>query len=329
MSKAKKIRNFMEDRYERIMIANKTRKSTEEYRNQLLRKYKNFFLSPVELKEMNELFFQSYGKLIPCHWHMFYKQSSGKYDSAYFPVNLMPKLIYYANPENMAKILEDMNFFASVADSASVRFPKVVLKRSRAVFTDGDNHIISRQMAMSIMSENDNLIMKDAENHSICSDFENENFIMFMMPETGSFIDENRDSITITTFKVRDRIFAAPGVYSNESEEGVIFAGIDDDGRLSNGSTKEISEYRSIQKEACRMHSFVPQMGIVTWQFTADRCGKPILTDWSMTDFSNLHRSQMTNGRGIFGEHTDYILSWLANAEKISAAERISERLCL
>lgn len=73
---------------------------------------------------------------------------------------------------------------------------------------------------------------------------------------------------------------------------------------------------------AKRMHSLMPQMGLISWDFTIGEDGAPIVIEANIRGGSIL-LSQMANGIPGFGDATAEILQWLRFMNNLAPHERL------
>ena len=83
-----------------------------------------------------------------------------------------------------------------------------------------------------------------------------------------------------------------------------------------------ISHVDRVLDAAKRLHSAIPQLGVVNWDFTIDDCGEPVLIEANCKN-GGIWVSQMAHGVGAFGERTAEVLKWLRFMKKLKPHERI------
>ncbi len=121
--------------------------------------------------------------------------------------------------------------------------------------------------------------------------------------------------LTNTTDAIACNINKAPG-------EGVVFLAIDDEGKfletayyenakqikvLPNGfryAGKQVPSYKEAVKLVLEAHNSMPMLGIIGWDVTIDKDGKPVVIEWNLRGIGMYH-SQLTTGP-LFGEYSDY-----------------------
>ena len=68
-----------------------------------------------------------------------------------------------------------------------------------------------------------------------------------------------------------------------------------------------ISKVTDIVDVALKCHTCIPWLGILSWDFSLDENGTPVLIELNATGQSAWF-PQMCNGEPLFGEHTAYML---------------------
>lgn len=128
--------------------------------------------------------------------------------------------------------------------------------------------------------------------------------------------------------------------YLDNAHSGGIFIAIDNDGSLHNIAFTEFNEkyyshpntkvkfkdYRinlfpKVLEAAKKMHSMLPQLGIINWDFTIDEKGEPVLIEANITG-GGIWAPQMAHGKGAFGDKTEEILSWIKIMKKVKVEDR-------
>lgn len=61
---------------------------------------------------------------------------------------------------------------------------------------------------------------------------------------------------------------------------------------------------------ACRAHARIPQIGMISWDITADGEGHIVFIEMNLRG-QTVWMSQMAFGEGVFGENTEEILRWV------------------
>ncbi len=70
-----------------------------------------------------------------------------------------------------------------------------------------------------------------------------------------------------------------------------------------------------------KMHTVIPQIGCVNWDFTLDENGEPVLIEANLRGGS-VWLFQMAQGSGAFGEKTPEILQWMKLMRKTKKSKR-------
>lgn len=119
------------------------------------------------------------------------------------------------------------------------------------------------------------------------------------------------------------------GSFLDNAHAGGMFIAVNDDGTLQRTAFTEFKEeypchpntrcvfegYKvgkidKVIKAAKMMHTAIPQLGVINWDFTIDNCEEPVLIE-ANTSGGSIWMSQMAWGCGVFGERTVEILEWL------------------
>lgn len=130
------------------------------------------------------------------------------------------------------------------------------------------------------------------------------------------------------------------GHYLDNAHQGGMFCAVYDDGTMGHHSmtefntqfiehpdthvrfeTHRIANIDKLIAAAKRMHSVIPQIGVVNWDFTIDAEGEPVLIE-ANTKGGSIWLPQMAHGVGAFGEHTAEVLQWLRFMKKLSPDQR-------
>ena len=108
-------------------------------------------LTSQQQKEIDNLYEQNYGKKIPYVWHRYYTAFTGKFDKYYFPELLfIPEFERFMNLNTpYAKVFEDKNILPYVAQSASVKMPRIKFSRTAGIIRNSENEVISESELIS------------------------------------------------------------------------------------------------------------------------------------------------------------------------------------
>lgn len=155
---------------------------------------------------------------------------------------------------------------------------------------------------------------------------------------------ESVNTLRVMTYRWRDELRVLPMLMRigcgksavDNAHAGGVFIGVSDQGLLAPSALTEFNErftkhpdtgvvfdgYRIFGAEkvigaARRMHATMPQVGIVSWDFTVDEDGEPLVIEANIRGGS-IWLPQMANGVPGFGDATADILRWLRfmNAKK-------------
>lgn len=156
------------------------------------------------------------------------------------------------------------------------------------------------------------------------------------------------NTFRIMTYLWKDKIYHLPivmrvgrgGSCVDNASSGGIFVAIDDDGTLHKTAFTEfntqytehpdthirfegykIPHFQKLIKAAHRMQELLPHIGVCHLDFTLDPQGEPVLLEINTTEGASW-LSQLSHGKGMFGENTAEILQWLAKMKKLPHRER-------
>lgn len=76
-----------------------------------------------------------------------------------------------------------------------------------------------------------------------------------------------------------------------------------------------------VLKAAKKMHSAIPQVGVVNWDFTLDESGMPLLIEANIFG-GGIWVFEMAHGCGAFGDKTGEILQWLRKQKEMRKSKR-------
>ena len=131
------------------------------------------------------------------------------------------------------------------------------------------------------------------------------------------------------------------GKYLDNDHAGGMFCAVYNDGTMGNHAVTEFNdqfieppdthlifavhrvEYLDKVIEAARrMHSFIPQIGVVNWDFTINEEEEAVLIESNVKNGS-VWLPQMAHGTVAFGDKTEEVLQWLRFMKKLKPHERI------
>ena len=161
---------------------------------------------------------------------------------------------------------------------------------------------------------------------------------------------ESVNTLRVMTYRWHDELRVLPMLLRigcgksavDNAHAGGVFVGVSDQGILAPSALTEFNErftehpdtgvafdgYRIFGSEkvidaAKRMHMTMPQVGIVSWDFTVDEDGEPLVIEANIRAGS-IWLPQMANGMPGFGDATADILRWLRFMNKIKPHERLN-----
>jgi len=130
------------------------------------------------------------------------------------------------------------------------------------------------------------------------------------------------------------------GSYLDNAHAGGMFIAVDDDGTLHKTAFTEfkteytkhpdtgivfegykIEGFKRVIEAAIKMHENLLQVGSINWDFTIDEKGDPLLIEANI-GCGSIWMSEMSHGKGCFGNKTAEALDWLRFMNSISPKER-------
>lgn len=154
--------------------------------------------------------------------------------------------------------------------------------------------------------------------------------------EVSSLHPESVNTFRVITYILNDRIYHVPTImrigsgnnHLDNAHAGGMFIGIDDAGNMLEQAytefhkvytvhpdtkiefkTHQIPAIEKVHKAAHEMHSRIPQVGMVNWDFTINQDGNPVLIEANIRNGS-VWLSQMAWGKGLFEENTAAVLEF-------------------
>ena len=145
------------------------------------------------------------------------------------------------------------------------------------------------------------------------------------------------NTFRVTTYIWKNKIFHFPlllrigrnGNALDNAHQGGMFIYVDETGRLGKEAYTEfqerfichpdtqikfdgyiVPETSEILAAACRAHARIPQIGMISWDITADGEGHIVFIEMNLRG-QTVWMSQMAFGEGVFGENTEEILRWV------------------
>ena len=156
------------------------------------------------------------------------------------------------------------------------------------------------------------------------------------------------NTFRIITYRWKNEILFTPSImrigrggnYLDNAHAGGIFIAIDDDGQLHKTAFTEFCDkydvhpdtniifekckidlFPKVLETAKRMHTLMPQVGVVNWDFTIDDNGEPILIEGNLLG-GGIWVIQIAHGKGPFENKTIEILNWLKIMKKVKPEDR-------
>lgn len=157
------------------------------------------------------------------------------------------------------------------------------------------------------------------------------------------------NTFRMVTYRWKDDILFFPTVMRmgragrcvDNGHAGGIFTAVEEDGRLHSQAFTDQCEkfdrhpdtgtvfegyqiplYPKVKAAARRMHELVPQLGVISWDFTLDQDGEPTLIEMN-TAGGSLWLQEMAWGRSPFGDNTAEVLRWLRLMKNTKYADRV------
>lgn len=82
-----------------------------------------------------------------------------------------------------------------------------------------------------------------------------------------------------------------------------------------------IPNFSMVIESALKMHSMIPEVGLVYWDFNINVSGSPVLIECNILN-GTVYAIQMTHGVGPFGERTPEVLSWIRKMDSTPASRK-------
>lgn len=161
------------------------------------------------------------------------------------------------------------------------------------------------------------------------------------------------NTIRLTTYIIDGKVYNVKGLLrlgANDSRidnasTGGIYVCVGDDGKLNDFASNEsgvgklrhfehpdtkvafkdysIENYPKVIEAAKRMHSLIPELGIIDWDIAIDEFGDPVVVEANCINGGGIQMVQCNDGKGAFGENTEYILKFLRDIEKMDRKENL------
>lgn len=167
-------------------------------------------------------------------------------------------------------------------------------------------------------------------------------------PSVEALHPESVNTFRIMTYLWKDNIEIVPAVmrigrgtsFLDNAHAGGMFIGVNEDGTLHDRAFTEFKEeftehpdthvkfkgykiqhFDKVIGAAIKMHSAMPQLGIVNWDITIGQDEEAVLVE-ANTSGGGIWVFQMAWGCGPFGENTEEILSWIRKQKSTPKSKR-------
>ena len=157
------------------------------------------------------------------------------------------------------------------------------------------------------------------------------------------------NTFRVTTYRWKEDYYTIPavmriahgGAVVDNASSGGMFVAISDDGVLQGEATTidnqkfaahpdthlvfdghRIDGFSLVKEAAVRMHTMLPPMGVIGWDFTLDQTGRPVLIEANIMR-NMFYFCQMSPGIPAFGERTAEVLQWIRKMKKLPYHKRM------
>ncbi len=171
-------------------------------------------------------------------------------------------------------------------------------------------------------------------------------------PQVAKLHPSSCNTFRIISYRWGDKFYTTPivmrigrkGSFLDNAHAGGIFVAVDDDGTLHDTAFSEFHEsftahpdtgvvfhgchidgFDGCVQAALRLHSLIPQIGVINWDFTLDVSGMPLLIEANTFD-GGIWIVEMAHGKGPFGDRTAAVLRWIALMETLPLSQRKNYR---
>lgn len=144
----KNILKFIQDKYIELKELNMVRGEIKKFKDpRRIKIWSKINLTEEQIKEIDKLYVENYGKKISYTWHRHFTAFTGYFDKNYFPEMLyVPKFENYMNPhKEYVNVFEDKNLLSCFASSVGVLTPKTYFSCVMGLYRDGDNNIVKKE----------------------------------------------------------------------------------------------------------------------------------------------------------------------------------------
>ena len=123
--------------------------------------YKSVKWTEKKQRDFDEYWINAYGKKIPNKWNRLYESFNGVYRADYMPEKLYSLEVEPAlNDYVYARVLEDKSVLESLCCGCEIEFPETVCVQSGGRFYNKDRFPITAEMALELLSEADDVVIK-------------------------------------------------------------------------------------------------------------------------------------------------------------------------
>lgn len=156
------------------------------------------------------------------------------------------------------------------------------------------------------------------------------------------------NTFRVTTYRWKGKFYFMPiamrlgrgGICVDNVTSGGLFIGVNNDGSLKREamdiagnryvthpdtgivfSTHRIYGIQKVIDTAIRLHTQVPQLGVIGWDFSVNVDGEPVLIEANIRNAS-YRLSQMAHGCSPFLERTSEVLAWVGKMSRLSMSRR-------
>ena len=256
--------SFFEEIPENIELAK--RKIAENYA--IIRKekiYKDVIWSEENQKAFDDYWTEISGKKISNRWHKLYQSMSGEFSVDYFPEKLFStKVETTLNNSQYARVLQDKNLLDTLSTGCGCVVPRMICMCSGGNFYNEKRILITRDEAVALVLESDNLIIKPTADsssgegitfidnpQSIGTDELNKNFNnlgknfvvqkkIIAHPQFSAFNSSSINTIRIITYITNGEMHHVPIAFRigrkdrtvDNIHAGGLVVGVNDDGTL-------------------------------------------------------------------------------------------------
>ena len=331
--KKKEIINFILSKLSKFWLTRYEYKKIKDPRR--IKLINSVTLIEEEKSKIDNFYKINYGKTISHNWHRLYQSYTGNFDEKYFPEFLyIPYFEMIMNPKGFSEVFEDKSITGLLTLNTDIKYPKIYISAVNGIIRDENYNIISLKKETKTSLENK--LQEYNKNFLVQECVESHESLKKLHPESIN-------TFRVITYILNDKVYYCPIVLRmgigksnlDNVSSGGIFIGVKDDGKLCNTAFTEFqtrytkhpdsgivfSEYKipymqKIIDGAIKLHSKVPQLGIISWDLTLEKNGEVILIESNLREGS-IDMAQMAHGCGIFGENTASILQYLSK-KKIS-----------